>query len=188
MINEIVTRVRRNHGLEHGTVAVLLEMGARPPLGGYSTSGGFFIVGRISTETVAQAAYEALARMRNGERELAVSPYCGTNLATSAMLAGALSSLVMGRSKDKKSRLRRLPFALAAAFGGAMLGRPVGIELQKYFTTLGDAEYIEITNVRHLTSIPYTIHRVSTQNSLFYEEAIFDESARVPRRGLSLGD
>ncbi|MCI0440330.1 MAG: DUF6391 domain-containing protein [Chloroflexi bacterium] len=164
MINDIVTRVRRNHGLEHGTVAVLLEMGARPPLGGYSTSGGFFIFGRLPTEKVAQAVYEAFERMSGGERELAVSPYCGTNLATGAMLAGILSSLIMGRTRDRGARLRRMPLALGAALGGALLGRPLGLELQRRFTTLADVENLEITNVRHITSVPYTIHRVSTRS------------------------
>ena len=163
MIGNIVDRVRRNHGLEHGTVAVLLEMGVRPPLGGYSTSGGFLILGRVPTETVSQAAHEALDRMNNGEPELAISPYCGTNLATGAMLAGIMSSLIMGRSRNRKARLRRLPAAILAALGGAILGRPVGIELQKRYTTLSDVDRIEITNVRYLTSIPYTLHRVSTR-------------------------
>ena len=94
-----IRRVRQNHGLEHATVTVLLERGVRPPLGGYSTAGGFFIFGRASSETVSDAVYEALARMKEGQKELAVSPYCGTNLATGALLAGLLTTAILGRRK-----------------------------------------------------------------------------------------
>ena len=88
MFKETITQIRRNHALEHGTVAVLMERGVATPLGGYSTRRGFFILGRASAELVGEAAGEALARIVDGQRQLAISRHCGTNLVTSAVLAG----------------------------------------------------------------------------------------------------
>ena len=73
MIASTIRHVRQNHALEHATVAMLLEGGIRPPLGGYSTPGGFFIFGRAPTDVVTQAATEALLRLTEGQRSLAVS-------------------------------------------------------------------------------------------------------------------
>ena len=80
-------RVRRNHALEHATIAVLIENGVRPPLAGYSVPGGFLVYGRVSTEMLSAASSQALDRLQSGERELAISPYCGSNLVVGAVLA-----------------------------------------------------------------------------------------------------
>ena len=69
MLSELLKKVRRNHGLEHATVAILLEKGVRPPMGGYSVPGGFFIFGRIPTELVSEAVTEAFDRMSSGQRD-----------------------------------------------------------------------------------------------------------------------
>ena len=159
MTSNPIRRVRQNHGLEHATVAVLLERGVRPPLGGYSTAGGFFIFGRASSETVSDAAYEALARMKEGQKELAVSPYCGTNLATGALLAGLLTTAILGR---RKGRLKRFPFAIAAIVGATLASRPLGNSLQRKYTTLAEVSDIEISRVRRLWKGSYTVHRIST--------------------------
>ena len=159
MIAEVIRRVRRNHALEHATVAVLLERGMRPPLGGYSTSGGFFIFGRASSEEVARAAHDALARMKEGQRELAISPYCGTNLAASAMLAGLVCALIMG---PRRNRFRRIPAAAFGIIGATLVGRPLGAVLQRRYTTLADVDGVEITGVRRLWAGSYTLHRLST--------------------------
>ena len=38
-----IERIRRNYALEHAAVALLLERGAKPPIGGYSTPAGFVL-------------------------------------------------------------------------------------------------------------------------------------------------
>ena len=160
MLAEAIARVRRNHALEHATVALLLDRGIRPPLGGYSTQGGFFIFGRASTEELSEAAHEALDRLRAGARELAISPYCGTNLVTGAVLAGLVSTLIMGRRKER--RLRRLPVVAMGVVGATMLGRPLGMAIQRRLTTLAEMDGLGITGIRPLWSGRYTVHRVST--------------------------
>ena len=86
-------KTKRNHGLEHATIALLLgrPTGEGRPVAGYSIPGGFFVVGDIPTERVKDAAREALRLMQEGERGLAVSPFCGTTILVTAALATAAS-------------------------------------------------------------------------------------------------
>ena len=159
MITNLVRRVRRNHGLEHATVAVLLERGMRPPLGGYSTAGGFLIFGRASTEFVTHAVREALDKLREGQRELAVSRYCGTTLVTGALLAGFLSAVIMGRGRK---RLQRIPVAALAVLCATLVSRPLGDALQRRYTTLADMDGLKIAEVKRVWAGPAVVHRVRT--------------------------
>jgi hypothetical protein len=156
-MRDLLRHVRRNHALEHGTVAVLLERGARPPLGGYSTPGGFFIFGGLTLESVSDAAREALGRMREGERDLAISPFCGTNLVTRALLTGLVTALIMGK---KQRRLRRMPALAAGMIAAAVVSRPLGNALQRRYTTLAEPVGQEIVDVRRVWAGPFTVHRV----------------------------
>ena len=162
MIAEALSRVRRNHALEHATVAVLLEQGFGPPLGGYSTPGGFLVFGRVPTDAVVQAARDALQQLRDGQHERAVSPYCGTNILTGALLAGLASLLILGR---KGSRLQRLPTAVAAIVGTTIVSRPIGNTIQRRYTTLSDMTGVEIRKIIPLWARPggrFTVHSVRT--------------------------
>ena len=156
-MRSLLNDVRRNHALEHATVAVLLERGARPPLGGYSTRSGFLIFGRLETELVEESALDALARLNAGQKELAVSPFCGTTIVTRAVLSGLVTSLIMGR---KEGRVRRIPILAAALVGAALLSRPLGDALQRLYTTLSEPVGQQIVDVRRVWARPLTIHRV----------------------------
>ena len=160
MLRDVISRVRRNHALEHGTISLLLQRGMKPPLGGYSTPGGFFVFGGTTSTDVSNAAVEALSRLKQGESELAVSPFCGTNLATAALLAGAAATLVLGKGEK---RLQKLPTAGIVILAATMLARPVGNTLQRRYTTLADARDMDISGVRRVWSGPLTVHRVSTR-------------------------
>ena len=159
MGTKTLVRMRRNHGLEHATIAVLLNRGVRPPLGGYATAGGFFVLGTMSSEEVQTAADEALERMKEGERGLAVSPYCGTNLVVTSLLAGLFCGLLLKRP-DK--RLQRLPLAAAGIIGAVFAARPLGDMVQRRYTTLADVESLQITVVKSLRLGSFYIHRVQT--------------------------
>ncbi|MBM3935293.1 MAG: hypothetical protein FJ319_13530 [SAR202 cluster bacterium] len=159
MVMQIVDTVRRNHGLEHGTVAVLLERGARPPMGGIALPNGYLIFGKLSQEDVNDAAGEALDRMQSGERELAVSPYCGTN-----MLIGAFIGAVVAMFLTRKSRASGLKLAAftSAMLWSTILSRPVGAVVQRHLTTSGDESGVRINGVRRLGAAGMGVHHVST--------------------------
>ena len=161
MAGNVLRQVRKNHGLEHATVWVLLKGGMRPPLGGYSTAGGFFIFGRASLDVVTEAAHEALERLRSGQRQIAISPHCGTNLVTGAVLAGVLSGVMMRR---REKRPRRFAAAAAMIIGATMVSRPLGNALQRLYTTLADVDDLEIVEVQRVWQGPYPLHRVRTRS------------------------
>ena len=162
MIGRAVRQIRRNHALEHGTVTVLLERGVRPPIGGYSTRRGFFIFTGAPVEAVQEAAMEALGRFVQGERKLAISPHCGTNMVTNAVLAGLFTAAVLGK---RGWRLSKIPAVAVGVLGANLLSRPIGNELQRRYTTLSDLADMEILSVRSLMGGRIPVHRVTTRMS-----------------------
>ena len=108
----MLSRIRRNHGLEHATLHLLARRFPRKPMGGYSDPGGFWIVGSVPTEALQEAIEEALTRMRAGEHNLAIHPNCGTNFITAGTLAGLSGALAMvGVGRRWQDKLERLPLA-----------------------------------------------------------------------------
>ena len=162
-MRETFRRIRRNHALEHATVAVLLGRGANPPLAGYSTGGGFHIFGPDSTDLVREAAEEALERLDGGQEELAISPQCGTNLVAGALVAGALSSIVLGGRRRRKTPVRRVAAMGVAAVGAALVGRRLGMFLQRHYTTLPKLGGLEISGVDAVGAARWRLHRVRTR-------------------------
>ena len=156
----LIDRIRRNHGLEHGAIAILIRQGVSPPLAGYGTSGGFFIYGDITTEQLALAVDEARRRMSGGERELAVSRFCGTNMAVGLLLAGAVAGLVARSRQGKRSRV---PITALGVIGSLWAQRPLGNALQRHFTTLPDPERLEVTGIKRMQMGRRTVHRVMTR-------------------------
>ncbi|UCC86008.1 MAG: hypothetical protein JSV81_14250 [Anaerolineales bacterium] len=160
----IVSRIRRNHGLEHATIHVLLQRNPLLSLVGRSDWGGYSIYGQISLDQLELAAREALARLQAGESELAVHPRCGTTLAASGVLSGvaAFVALGLGRSRSR-FRWAYLPEALLAATAAAIIAQPLGVLLQQYVTTSGDADHLHIARVYKQRGGPVPIHRVETR-------------------------
>jgi hypothetical protein len=159
-----VTRVRRNHGLEHATINVLIQQNPYLSLVGRSDWGGYVIIGEVETEEVDSAAREALARLRAGEGGLAIHPRCGTMLATTGVLSGmaAFFTLGIGRSRSR-FRWAYLPEALLAATAAALIAQPLGFLLQQYVTTSGDADHLQIARVYKKRGGPVPVHRVETR-------------------------
>ena len=158
----LVGVTRRNHALEHATLHVLAAKYPNRMLGGHSNPTGFFIVGDVPLEAVADAATEALRRLRAGESQLAIHPGCGTNLATSALLGATLGWFVMRGARSTAGRILRVPFALALALVGMALARPLGPMLQQKITTDADMGGLQVTDVRHSLKGRITAHRVLT--------------------------
>lgn len=155
----ILDAVRRNHALEHATIA-LLKREVRPEvhISGRSTPWGFYIYGDMPTETVQGCAREALTRLQIGERDLAISELCGTNLAVGGILAGISALLAVGRGR----RLERLPQGLLAALGAAILAQPLGRWVQRNVTTEARVGALKIVGIERKRHGPWTVHVVRT--------------------------
>ena len=159
MVIEVIDRIRRNHALEHATIAMLLEgPGLGVPLAGVATVNSFLLYGNVSTEAVTNAAEEALRRLRAGEHGLAVSPYCGTNLVMAALLTG-LSSAIASRGKRG---IAKLPPMVTWAFWSSLASRPLGRLVQKRYTTLADMRGMEVGDVQRWGRGNWTVHRIKT--------------------------
>lgn len=156
------SRIRRNHGLEHATIHVLSGMRPRARMAGHSDSGGFWLLGELSTEDVYTAVEEALTRLRSGERGLAIHPNCGTNLVTAGVAAGLSSALAFGGARNDRQRLERIPLAILFATGALLLARPLGTRLQQRVTTSGVPGDLHVVEIRRTTRGNLTAHRVTT--------------------------
>lgn len=160
--SSIAERTRCNHGLEHATIHVLAARGVARTMAGYSTPGGFFLVGRLETEGVVSAVNEALQRLLGGQRGLAVHPGCGTNYAVSGVLAGALTLATAGLGGRRRSKLEQLSNAAFAATIGVVIGQSLGRWLQANVTTSSDMTGVRIARVTKLMDSPVTLHFVAT--------------------------
>lgn len=161
----LVAETRRNHALEHATLHVLAASNPGRPMAGHSNPTGFFILGNVSTEAVADAATEALRRLKAGERELAIHPGCGTNLATTALLAGTLAWFVLRGARTAFGKMLRLPFAIGLAAIGATLSRPLGPVIQQKITTDAEVGDLRVVEIRESLRGRVTAHRVITKSN-----------------------
>jgi hypothetical protein len=158
----IISRVRRNHGLEHATIHVLSAHHPKLRMAGRATPNGFFLYGDVETEDIAAAADEAIQRMLAGERQLAVHPGCGTNLVTTGLLAGMLSFLST-LTMDKRARwYDQLPNMAVAGVAGVALSKPLGPWLQANVTTSADMEGMRVRHIVRSQTGPMTTHFVET--------------------------
>lgn len=139
--------IRRNHGVEHATVSVLFARHGPQRIAGRASADGFFIVGRVDDDLLLSCAREALERMRAGEADLAVSPFCGTNILVTAALStlAAIYALTGHPSRPLRERA-------GDAFTGSVLAvvtaQPAGRLLQQWLTTRGDVQAMEIVGIR----------------------------------------
>lgn len=145
-ILQTANAVRQHHALEHATMHVLSRDNPYERLMGRSTATGFMIYGPVSTEQVASAASEALARLQQGQAYLAVHPRCGTNLAVTSIMAGtaAYGATILERPRSK---LDRLPMALMAAMLASIAAQPVAHKVQEHITTSPNVEGLVIAQV-----------------------------------------
>ena len=154
-------RLRQNHALEHATIHVLTQRFLNIRLIGRSDFWGFSLVGNVSTEELASATLEALTRLRRGESGLAVHPRCGTNLATSALLAGAFASVAAGGKAQP--RWERLPRTILAIMGALLIAQPLGLWVQENWTTTPDVANVNIESVIRQPRGDMVSHRVKTR-------------------------
>lgn len=154
-----ILETRRNHALEHATLHMLAHTHTGT-MAGHSNPTGFFLLGNFSTQDVWAAATEALERLRGGESGLAIHAGCGTNMATTALLAGTFAWVPLRGSKSTLWRLMLVPFALLFALIGYQLSKPLGPWLQKYVTTEADLGSMQIVDIQLIRK---GMHRVITK-------------------------
>lgn len=153
-----ITKVRRNHALEHATIHVLSQHHRTLRLVGRSSLSGFFIYGQVDTEALASAASEALIRLQNGETELAVHPRCGTNIALAGIMAGLSTFGVMsGRSRSK---VDKLPQVILAATAAILLAQPLGGMVQSKVTTTSNLNGAVIAGITRQQQGGMIVHHV----------------------------
>ena len=154
-----ILETRRNHALEHATLHVLART-HHISMAGHSNPTGFFLLGDISTEDAKTAVAEAFNRLNAGESRLAVHPGCGTNIATTALLAGTFAWAPIRGARSTRWRLLLIPIAIVFAVFGYLLSKPLGPWLQAYITTeadLGNMQVVDILPVRK------GVHRIITK-------------------------
>ncbi len=167
MASQFISRVRRNHGLEHATIHVMSEHYLDFSAQGNSDNRGFSlnVYGDITEGQVSTAVYEAHSRMKEGEHQLAVHPNCGTVLLTTATMAtlAAQAAFSVEQHRRRNSKLRTLsllfnalPSAILSVVVALIVSRPIGIHLQAKYTTEGDLGDMEIVEVKSVRPSPIT--------------------------------
>ena len=106
MLPRVVEDIRRNHALEHATVSLLLNrVGPDLRVAGRASGDGFFLYADLPQALLTECVNEALTRLQRGEAFWAVTPHCGTNIATTGVLATLASSAVMGNKRSDRMGL-----------------------------------------------------------------------------------
>jgi hypothetical protein len=158
----VIARIRRNHGLEHASLTLLTSQDPTLSLAGFSYPGGFFVLGEVGTDELSSAVYQALTRLQNGERKLAVHPNCGTNFVTTGIVAGLLAWMGMGGARTRRERFERLPLVISLVTLATIYTRPLGPFLQEHITTSGDPAGLRILDVFPIRIGNFCFHRVAT--------------------------
>lgn len=151
---------RRNHAVEHATLKILAGKYDDKTLAGHSNPTGFFLFGDVALDDLRAAIEEAMARLRAGEKDLAIHPGCGTNMATSLVLPATLAWIPMQGTRSNRWRLLLLPIALTLALFGYFLSKPLGPWLQRHVTTEADLGSLK---VREIVAVRKGVYRVVTK-------------------------
>ena len=159
-----VSRVRRNHAMEHASLHILATKNPDLRFAGLSDSKGFRIIGNVSTQDIQQAVDEALTRLQSGECNLAYHPNCGTNYAVSGTVAGVTAWIgMLGSGKSLRSKVNRLPLVILLVTGVLMLTRPLGPFLQRAVTINPVPGILRIVEIRRHDFGNFVLHRVITE-------------------------
>ncbi len=135
-------KIRRNHALEHATIAVLEERHGPLSIEGMSDENGFSLRGGLDPDEVLEAAGHALRRLRSGEISLAIHRKCGTTIVVVNTLS-ALVFLLLLWLTDNLSLLAVIVALVVAHF----LGSKVSPAVQRYITTDTRLDGLEITGI-----------------------------------------
>jgi hypothetical protein len=138
--------LRRNHALEHATIVVMMEREPGRMLNGFSTDDGFFVQGVRSISEVESAAREAMRRLQNGERRLAIHRNCGTTIVAANLLAAILFLVAIGLGilYFGAGGLLFYLMILGSVVLAFALRIPLSLILQRFVTTDADLKNAEV--------------------------------------------
>lgn len=156
----LIARTRRNHALEHATLQVIAQKHPDLKLGGYSDPRGFWVIGPVATQDLQLAVDEALARLHNGERQLAIHPNCGTNVAVSGLFAGLAAWVGLLGANDNRRRWDRLPLVVSLVTLSLILTRPLGPLVQQQVTTDAVTNGLQVMAIYYNERSELPAHRV----------------------------
>ncbi len=158
-----ISLVRRNHGLEHATLNLLSELYPQQPFSGYSDTKGFWIIGDISTDVLFSVVNQALDRLHNGERRLAIHANCGTNYVTSGVIAGTMAWLgTLGNANSFQKKTNRWSYLVVLVTGALIVSRPLGPKVQEKITTSADPLDLTLSQITRYERQGPTLHRIRT--------------------------
>ncbi len=150
-----IRRTRQHHAIEHATIHLLTARFPGQRFSGLSDAFGFTIYADVDEMDLRRAVDDAILRMRAGEASLAIHPNCGTNLATSALLATG-AALIGSR---RRGRLDRLATSLLLVLAALVAAKPLGYRLQGY-TTLADVDDRHLADIRLMPTGGNRVYRV----------------------------
>jgi hypothetical protein len=134
--------LRRNHALEHATIVVMMEREPGRRLNGFSTDDGFFVQGVRSIAEVESAAREAIRRLQNGEKGLAIHRNCGTTIVAAKLRAAILCLLALGLGLYLGGNIYLM--ILGSVVLAFALRIPLSLILQRFVTTDADLKNAEV--------------------------------------------
>jgi hypothetical protein len=138
--------LRRNHALEHATIAVMMERQPGRKLNGFSNDDGFYVQGVRSLEEVDSAAREALDRLQGGEKKLAIHRNCGTTIVAANLLAAVafIGVIAAGLFMGMEIGLNFYLLLVAGMLFSLALRVPLSLFLQRFVTTQHDLSNAEV--------------------------------------------
>ena len=164
-MSSLISRTRRNHGLEHATLNLLAKTHPRKPFAGHSDTGGFWILGDIPTNELNQTITDALDKLRSGQSSLAIHQNCGTNLLVSGFASGLAGAAgLIGVGKRPRDKFERIPIITALSVLALIVSRPLGPIIQKNLTTSGTPGPLKVISITKQSLNGVSAHRVKTQD------------------------
>jgi hypothetical protein len=136
--------LRRNHALEHATIVVMMEREPGRRLNGFSTDEGFFVQGVRSISEVESAAREAMRRLQNGEKRLAIHRNCGTTIVAANLLAAIFFLVTLGLGFLYLGGTYLYLMILGSVVLAFALRIPLSLVLQRFVTTDADLTNAEV--------------------------------------------
>ena len=121
-------------------------------------------MGNFTLEEIQVGVDEALQRLRNGEKNLAIHPNCGTNFVVSGVLAGLAAVIAMvGVGNRTKDKLERIPLAAVFATIALIISQPLALLFQEKITTSGEPGDLRVVSITTVYQGKAKAHRIITK-------------------------